>query len=205
VNSLISVDEEGFNEYHMELKGITFKGEEVEDQTTFDELPEDLQNFYSQINGLTAYQGGIHFRGCAKEPEWGSLHRYWKGDAALYKSYPALTQEDIPFAQDCLGDQFFWRNGNIWALNTETATVEDLEMEFDEFIGEVVENPVEFLSLEPLLHFMDDGNELDPGELLHCEPALTIDVPEDTEYAVTALDIDDRLRWLKDFSTKYSN
>jgi len=78
-------------------------------------------------------------------------------------------------------------------------------MEFEEFLAEVVENPVEFLSLEPLIHFMDDGHELAPGELLHCQPALTIDVPEDTEYQVTALPIDERLKWLHEFSTKYQN
>jgi hypothetical protein len=189
----------------MELKGIIYKGEENLDQETYDAVPEDLQLFYDQINGMVAYQGGLYIRGCVDRDHWNSLYRYWKGDAALHKSYAALTPSDIPFGQDCLGDQFFLRDGSVWALNAETATVEDLEMDFEEFIVDVIEDPVEFLSLEPLLHYLDAGNELSPGQILHCEPALTIEVPEGTDYEVQAMDIDERLKWLHDFSSKYQN
>ena len=189
----------------MELKGIIYKGEEIEDQESFDALPEELQAFYSQFNGLIAYQGGLHIRGCVDRSHWNSLGRYWTGENALYKSYSALSEYDIPFGQDCLGDQFFLRDSSVWVLNCETATVEDLELDFEDFMTEVIEDPVDFLSLEPLLHFLDGGNELKEGQILHCVPALTVDVPDDTEYSVTAMDIDERLKWLHDFSIKYQN
>ncbi len=36
----------------------------------------------------------------------GTLRQVWIGEDRLSRLYPAVNADDVPFAQDCFGDQF---------------------------------------------------------------------------------------------------
>lgn len=179
----------------MEFKGILYLEKGKPDSDLLAELPEELQSFYKEMNGLVAYQGGLHIRGCTDKPLWHSLAEAWTGADALHKTYHTLNPQDIPFAQDCVGDQYFLRDESVWFLMAETGEIEDLELDIAEFFEAVISDPVEFLSLEPLLAFQDEGQELEAGQLLHVEPPFF----EDSEnYSFTSMPISERLEKLRE-------
>ena len=83
---------------------------------------------------------------------------------------------------------------------TETGDLDDLELEFDEFIDEVIEDPIEFLALYPLLEFMNSGQELKPGELL--VPNIPFSIETNEEYTFTKTSVDNRLQSLAEYFRK---
>lgn len=184
-------------EENAEFKGITYLNHEIDNIETLDLLPPDMKLFYQEVNGLVAYNGGFQIRGIGTQPSWNSLEDAWKGKDAFHKTYPNLRPDDIPFAQDCLGDQYVYRAGSIWQLLTETGELDDLELDFDEFIDEVTEDPIEFLALYPLIEFMNAGNELQPGELL--APNIPFSVETEEEYTFTIQPVAVRLKWLGEY------
>jgi len=187
----------------MEFKGVTYIEQQgITDEEIFEFIPDDLAEFYEEINGIIAFQGGLQIRGCVKEPRWNSLYEAWKGENALHKTYTNLYKEDVPFAQDCMGDQYFLREEMVWILQAETGEVFDLEVDFFDFIDEAIEDPVEFLSLHPLVQYISEEGELDPGQLLSCMPPLCEEVPEDTEYIMKPVDAEERLTWLAEYYKK---
>ncbi|MFT6323069.1 MAG: hypothetical protein ACJAWO_000616 [Halieaceae bacterium] len=191
---------EELEEENVEFKGIIYMNQECDNPDLINNLPPEMKAFYHEVNGLVAYNGGFQIRGIGTGPSWNSLEDYWTGENALHKIYPKLSPEDIPFAQDCMGDQYVYRGGSIWQLLTETGDWDDLELEFDEFIDEVIEDPIEFLALYPLIEFMDAGKELQPGELL--VPSIPFSVETEEEYTFTKAPITERLAWLADYFLK---
>ena len=59
-----------------QFKDITYLGSEIDDLDTYNLLPDYLKDFYLNNNGLIAYNGGLHIRGCVNFPEWHSLKEY---------------------------------------------------------------------------------------------------------------------------------
>ena len=188
----------------MEFKGVTYTCTQIEDQQLFDELPECLQDFYEDLNGLVAFNGGIHFRGCVINPTWHSLYEALKGPNALHKKYESLTSNDIPFAQDCVGDQYILRGDFVYHLNAELDEIEDLEIDFEEFIENCIEDPIEFLSLHPLIQFHNEDGELKPGELLNSYPPFCLENPSD-EYDLKAVPVQKQLNYLIQIAEKTRN
>lgn len=187
----------------MEFKGVTYlENQDITDEETFECLPEDLANFYENVNGIIAFQGGLQIRGCVHEPRWNSLYEAWKGEHALYKTYTALHEDDIPFAQDCMGDQYFLRDEMVWILQSETGEVYDLEVDFIDFIEEAIEDPVEFLSLHPLVQYLSEDGSLKPGQLLSCLPPICEEVAEDVEYTMKPVPAEERMTWLSSYYLK---
>lgn len=166
---------------------MTYEGDPVVDNELCKSLPDDLRAFYREVNGIVAYKGGLHIRGCVLEPKWHSLRRVWHGEWALYRSFSVLRSSDIPFAQDCLGDQFFWRLGTVWRLFWDSGEIEDLEIEFFDFLEDIQADPVDYLDLEPLVFYLDQGHHLDPGKILISDPPLSV---ESDHYEFKSLDIE---------------
>jgi hypothetical protein len=155
----------------MKLVGVTFVGPELDDLEVLEACPPDLRRFLEETNGLTAYNGGLHIRGACRAPSWHSLHDVWHGEHALHRLYPAaVTPNDIPFAQDSVGDQWLLRAGAVCRLSAETGDVEDLGHNFETFLAATERDPVETLGLHPLLQFQADGGTLAPGQLLSVYP-----------------------------------
>jgi hypothetical protein len=145
-------------------------GSEITDPEMLNQVPEDYRRLLQQVNGSILFDGGLHIRGAVLTPEWHSLRKVWVGDFALHKLFPAIENTDVPFAQDCLGDQFLLRENVVHKLDAESGEIESLRMDLETFLNRSQENPVEFLSLQPLLQFLREGGEMKPGQLLSVYP-----------------------------------
>ena len=121
-------------------------------------------------NGSILEGGGFHIRGACLSPEWHSLRAAWEGQFSLHWLFPQVDESDIPIAEDFFGDQFLLRGGHVLQLFGETGQFMDTENSWEEFIESVNANPVEFLQLQWLEHFRNEGGLLSPGALLSVYP-----------------------------------
>jgi hypothetical protein len=81
-----------------------------------------------------------------------------------------MLPSDVPFAQDCVGDQFFLREGSVWKLSAESDDAKGTELTLFAFLEACATDPMTLLSPEPLIAIREDGTELHPGQLLHVYP-----------------------------------
>jgi len=176
-----------------DLKNIIYIGKEIEDKDTFDILPDYLKDYYTRQNGLIAYHGGLHIRGCVLTPKWHSLGYVWFGALKLSDLFDCLTPNDIPFAQDCYGDQFLIRDNKIMRLLSETSDLEFLDIDFNNFIKKVKEDPKGFLKIGNT-----DKFALKPGQLVNVIPPFCINI--DTERSFKLIDSEEQIRFLSYFS-----
>lgn len=154
----------------MNFDECTFQGPAIETPTLLDLLPGEYKQLLIKINGFIKFAGGLHIRGICVDPDWHSLLKVWTGDLALAKLYPSIDEQDIPFGQDCIGDQFLLRNGIVHKLWAETGELESLACSLNDFLANADVDPVEYLSLQPLLQYQYEGGSLQPGKLLNVYP-----------------------------------
>jgi hypothetical protein len=155
----------------MELGHVTYFGPPVEqDGEVLAALPRDLIALLEQINGFIVSEGGLHVRGVCSAPPWHSLRSVLFGKSALHKLYPVLLATDIPFAQDCVADQFMLRERLVWKLQSETGDLIPMELTLSAFLEAVESNPIEFLGMQPLLRYQREGGSLQPGQVLSVYP-----------------------------------
>lgn len=121
-------------------------------------------------NGFVCFGGGLHVRGAVTTPVWHSLRAAWEGEHALFRSYPALRASDIPFAQDCVGDQFLLRDDQVIRLSAETGETENTDLSPSAFFERCDEDPERFLEMAPLQQLSADGGALQPGQLILAYP-----------------------------------
>ncbi len=178
--------------------------EQAIDDEILDRVPEDLRSLLSENNGFILFDGGLHIRGAVLSPEWHSLRKVWLGDFPLYKLFPAIKESDVPFAQDCLGDQFILRDDIVHKLDAEIGEIENLEMNLETFLNKAQQNPVEFLSLEPLLQFMAEGRKLEKGQLLSVYPPF-IAKESANGVSLKAISMFDRIGFLADFASQIAD
>ena len=178
-------------------------GSEITDAAILDNMPEDYRRLLSRTNGFILFDGGLHVRGAVLAPKWHSLRKVWLGDFALHKLFPSISESDVPLAQDCLGDQFLLRGGIVHKLDAEVGEVESLGMGLETFLNRAQDDPVGFLSLEPLLQFMSEGGELKPGQLLSVYPPF-ITKEAANGVSLRAVSMFERISFLADFSRQIS-
>lgn len=154
------------------MKGLTYIGAAIDDRETYDKLPNVLQHILNKTNGYIAFGGGFHLRGACSSPDWHSIHAFWEGECALSRLFNNILSTDIPFAEDCMGNQFIIRDGNVWKLLAETGEIEDMKTNIPDFLNNIESNPVEYLQLQPLMDYHSDGGKLEPGQLLFVYPPL---------------------------------
>ena len=188
----------------MERLKPAYVGPEITDTEILERVPEDYRRLLNQTNGFIVFDGGLHVRGAALAPEWHSLRKVWLGDFALHKLFPAIDESDVPFAQDCLGDQFLLRDGVVHKLDAEIGEVESLGVDLEAFLNRAQDDPVEFLSLQPLLQFMSEGGELKPGQLLSVYPPFVTKESADG-VSLRAISMFDRLGFLAYFARQVAN
>ena len=186
------------------LMTASFVGEQPDDNMVLAKLPRDYSEFLHSINGCVVFGGGLHIRGASATPDWHSLGRVWIGDDRLSQMYPVLSADDIPFAQDCFGDQFLLRSESVVRLHGETGEVEDLAIGWREFLKAVVADPIENLSLQLLEHFRSQGGSLQPGQILSVYPPFC---SEESANGVSLKPVPalERIRYLADFAAQISN
>jgi hypothetical protein len=152
-------------------KYVSFRGPPINDPEILARLPQDLRQLLAGMNGFIMFDGGLHIRGACPEPEWHSLRKVWEGALALSALYPVIRPDDVPFAEDCMGDQFVLRDGVVHRLAAETGELSSLEAGAFDFLDKAQEDPTEYLCLQPLLQFQQEqGRSISPGELLDANP-----------------------------------
>ena len=180
------------------MKGILYTGNELTDLVAFARLPVYLQTFLRAQNGVVAYFGGLHIRGCVAEPAWHSLATAWQGKAAFWHTYEEVREADIPFGQDCVGNQYLLRGDAVLLLDTETGELADLEVDFKHFLFGVEKYPLNALGMEPLRDFQSRGGVLEPGQLLNLYPPVCVATAR-RKASVQPQSATARLSWLADF------
>src|SRR5271166_4833360 len=98
----------------MRLEHVTYRGPAIDDRAILAKLPRALTELLEQTNGFIQFHGGLHVRGACRQPDWHSLRAAWESEHAFHQLYPEVDPEDIPFAEDALGDQFLLRDGEVW-------------------------------------------------------------------------------------------
>lgn len=154
----------------MEITHITFQGPELSDPEILNGVPPFLRAILNSVNGYIQFGGGLHVRGACSEPSWHSLRRAWRGPAAFHNLYDSVSADWLPFAEDCVGDQFFLDGEQVLRLFAETGDVERTDTTLSQFFETVEKDPIEFLSLHPLLSFQQGNGELEVGKLIHAYP-----------------------------------
>lgn len=185
----------------IDLAAVTYTGPAIDDAALLAALPGELRSFYERVNGCILFAGGLHLRGICQAPPWHSLQHAWLGARALHTRYPILTADDIPFGEDAVGDQFVLRAGLVWRLAAETGELEPTEVGFAAFMEAARTDPVEFLSLWPLLQLDREGKALEPGQLLSVYP------PYCTAESAKGVNLQpipalERQAWLADFAAQ---
>jgi hypothetical protein len=151
----------------MRIAGITWRGDSIEDVKILPYLPSELVRILADTNGFILHEGALHVRGACLTPEWHSLRAAWKGPRAFHVLYNDLAPSDIPFAQDQVGDQFLLREGAVHRLSAETAEVEHMADNIQEFFAKVGAD---------IEHFLNVGlsHKLEPGQLLQASPPFCL-------------------------------
>ena len=170
-------------------------GPDITDFDTYQKLPADLQSILSKKNGYLQYNSAFHLRGCCTEPAWHSLAHYWTGDLALFSLYPNIQPDDIPFAENILGDQIFLREDVVWYLNGETGNIFCYNLDLQNFLQLINENPTEHLNCTILTHYLQSNEQAKPGQLLHAYPPL-ITSQAKISVTITAVDQESQLQSL---------
>jgi len=142
---------------------VTFAGSAVDDPEVLSLLPGELTSLLRHTNGFVLFHGGLHVRGAVRSPAWHSIRAMMEGEDALHKLYASVMQTDIPFAEDCVGDQFLLRAGEVWCLQGETGDIEKTADSLAVFWAAIAKDPCEVLNFNPDLR-------LEPGQLLHAYP-----------------------------------
>lgn len=155
---------------NIELKGITWSLGRNASVDQLEAIPEALAQILSVLNGFILWNGALHIRGLCDAPSWHSLQAANDRTIGFQSAYRALVSNDLVFAEDCVGDQFFLREGNVYQLYAETGDIDHRSDELGTFLSQAVQDPIEFLGMQPLLQLQNEGADLEPGELIHAFP-----------------------------------
>ena len=179
----------------MTTSDLPYVGPPVDDPGTLAALPANLRALLERRNGFVAFGGGLHVRGACREPRWHSLGWWWRGGDALHRLFAAVEPDDVPFAQDALGDQYLLRDGEVHRLAAEVGELQPLGMGLAGFLDAAERDPEGFLSLEPLYHFLDEGGTLQPGQLLNVYPPF-VAAESRNGVSIKPVSVEERLRFL---------
>src|SRR4051794_4080141 len=181
----------------MSISGITWRGESPDDIEMLAGLPQELVALLAEVNGFILHSGVLHVRGASLSPDWHSLRNACCGTEAFHRLYEEVTDLDIPFAQDQTGDQFLIRQGRVYRLEAETASVQPVCDSLSQFLAEV-EHDIE--------GFLNVGLErkLEPGQLWLAFPPFVID-PGPKGVSLKACPASEVIRFHADFARKIRN
>jgi hypothetical protein len=183
----------------MILNSVTFTGPPINDKVLLQLIPQSLRSLLEQINGFIQFGGGLHVRGVCHEPAWHSIKEAWHGDDAFHRHYSTVSERDVPFAEDCMGDQIFLRGDSIVKLLGETGEIEELGKTFVEFLAEAQADPVQTLNLAALVQFQEQKGELKPGQLLNVYPPFSTEEAQEG-VSLAAVPAHERHRFLAELA-----
>jgi hypothetical protein len=185
----------------MELDRSTFQGPRIDDPGALSRIPGELADLLTKVNGYIQFGGGFHVRGICREPGWHSLDEAWSGPAALCDLFPAVRPTDVPFGEDCLGDQYLLRDTCVLRLHGETGDIEEVFPSLAGFLHEVEKDPVTVLRLQPLVEFWNQGGHLEPGQLLFAYPPYCVSASK-KGVSLRAISCEERIWFLADLARR---
>jgi hypothetical protein len=185
----------------IDSSSASFVGTAISDEEIFGRLPQECSELLLQVNGCVLFGGGLHIRGACIDPDWHSLRRVWFGEDALSSLYRSVLPDDIPLAQNFLGDQFLLRSHSVFRLDGETGEMFDLEIGWLEFLKAAQNEPTTFLSLDLLHEYEMKVGVLQPGYLLNVYPALCTKEAS-CGVSTKAIPAHEQLRFLADFAAQ---
>jgi len=188
----------------IDLSTASFIGPEPNDVQILEMLSADYREFLLAVNGCVLFGGGLHIRGACESPDWHSLRRVWIGPDALSSLYTSIEGSDIPFAQEVCGDQFLLRRGFVIRLDAETGETTALNLRWQEFLDAATEQPLEFLSLQPLFRYTAEGGTITPGQLLSVFPPFCT-AESANGVSLKAIPALERIRFLADFAAQIAS
>ena len=171
---------------------------EITDTATYNAMPKEIQELLSKMNGVRLLDGGLTFYNCTREKVWNALLFAIAGDRALYKTYDQLLPNDLPFAIDCFGDQYIWRQGIVFHLTGDSGEVRSLDFTLDQFIEGISTNPIDFLNLAPFIELTQNRQTtLNQDQLFGVYPPFMMQHEgERTFKAIEAEEVIDYLKYL---------
>ena len=176
-----------------------YTGPTIDDFEILERIPRAYADLLKAANGYVAYHGGLHVRGACRLPEWHSLRAAWFGEDAIHRLFAEVSPDDVPFAEDALGDQFIIRRDVVWRLSAETNVIASTNLRLHEFDQAARADPDHFLQLGPLNQFQSEGGRLEPGQLLSVYPPFVF--KESAEgVSLKAVPTLERRRYLSDLA-----
>lgn len=154
----------------MELNHVSYQGPPLDDTEILGRVPDSLVALLTSLNGFIQFGGGLHVRGACSSPEWHSLRRAWQGPTSINALFPAVDRNWVPFAEDCVGDQYLLRDKEVLRLSAETGDVDEMGLSLGGFLRSSNADPIDFLAMEPLLQFQENHGELSAGHLVQAYP-----------------------------------
>jgi len=188
----------------MKFSDVTYLGPRLTDFSTLKRLPAPYAAMLIEENGLIAFRGGFHLRGICDSPPWHSLAAVWTGDYALHRLFPVIRETDVPFAQDCMGDQFILRDGIVHHLAAESGELSSDGTSLEQFIERMQAAPMEFLVLQPLLQFEIEGGSLQPGQSLGAYPPF-VTLESGKRVSLSPIPMLERIAFLAEFARQIAD
>lgn len=188
----------------IEFDGITYSLPGLAAEEIPYELPDEYRSVFAACNGFIALGGALHIRGVCAEPDWHSLEVAWHGDRALSRLYCEVLPDDIPFGQNCLGDQLLLRDGSVHELEGETGSLSDLKVDLMSFLSGCQTEPERWLPMEVLRRFTNGGGRLEPGTLISVYPPFCTKQAANG-VSLRAISASDRIGFLSDFAAQISD
>jgi hypothetical protein len=156
--------------YSALTRQTTWHGPAIDDEEILAAVPVGLFELLRELNGFIVTGGTLHLRGACAQPEWHSLRAAWEGGEAFHRLYAAVSPGEIPFAQDCFGDQFLLREGAVLRLFAETGEMEEIAGSLDDFLSAVQDDIEGYLNVQRA--------DLAPGQLILAYPPFCVEGSE---------------------------
>jgi hypothetical protein len=119
---------------------------------------------------------------------------------SINNAYPGVSKSDVPFAQDCLGDQFLLSAGEVVRLGAEDGKLDPLGVGLQAFLDAAQSDPLEYLQLHPLVRFMQDGGSLLPGQLLLSYPPFITSESADGNVSLSSVPAEEAISFHQDLA-----
>ena len=182
----------------MNLNGITWEAGGSTDTVLLGFLPEELRDIIEPTGGFILHHGAIHFRGCTFEPAWNSLRPIYHGNQSLKTLYPTVDIDDVPFAQDQLGDQYLLRGVEVVHLDAETGEIKRFARCLTEFVDGIQADIEDYLNVS-LSH------RLMPGQGLHASPPFCVSDPLGGRSSLRAIPILELIQFHADLARQIAD
>lgn len=153
----------------IDLPGLIYEGPPLDEADLAATAPStELVKLLREKNGFVFLYGGFHVRGICRDPEWHALSTVTHGPRALHQHYRQIQKDDLPFAAECLGDQFFLRGGEVHRLYAESDESEALELGLEDFLERVASQAL--LELPEFLEKWHAQGQLPADKAIHVYP-----------------------------------